>query len=92
MSFLIGTDKPLEAGQLSLLVNGRACTFAGEDELMGYSESTVTPVKGGYCEYDGAYFYRFALSDATGLPSLSELTFSSGKSVKIVYAEADVEP
>lgn len=92
VSFLIGTDKPLEAGQLSLLVNGRACTFAGEDELMGYSESTVEPVKGGYCEDENAHFYRFTLGDASGLPSLSELTFSAGKSVKIVYAEADVEP
>ncbi len=92
LSFLIGTDKPLEAGQLSLLVNGRACIFAGEEELMGYSESTIAPVKGGYCEDENAHFYRFTLGDPTGLPDLLELSFSAGKSVKIVYAEADIEP
>ena len=92
VSFLIGTKGPIEDGQLKLSVNGRECAFDGETVLMGFSESSISPVEGGYCE-DGTYIYRFTLADASGLPDLLALTFeNTEKTVKVTYAEADVDP
>ena len=92
VSFLIGTGAPVENGKFSLRVNGRACTFEGQTVLMGYSESRIAPVEGGYCE-EGTYVFRFTPTDAAGLPDLPDLTFeNAGKTVKVTYAEADVAP
>lgn len=90
VSLLIGTKAPLQEGQLSLAVNGRACAAPCEAELIGYSEASVAPVPGGYCE-DGTYIYRCSLPDASGLPNLLTLAFTAnGKPVTVSYVEVDV--
>ncbi len=92
VSLLIGTKSPIGEGQLTVSVNGSPCAYAGETTLTGYSESTVAPVEGGYCE-DGACIYRYTLTDAASLPDIFTLTFTAtGTAVTVVYAEIDVEP
>ncbi len=92
VSLLIGTKDPLEDGLLTVSVNGRECAFTGKATLMGYSESSMAPVEGGYCE-DGTYIYRYILGDAAGLPDIPTLTFTAnGGAVTVVYAEVEVQP